>query len=139
MLFLLYINDMPRIAKNSTVDLFADDAKCSRKILNEQMSVVSCRNQYIIVEIQHRACPSPCVSIQKIWDVLLKAWVCKKFSLFLRAKKGCPSPCSRVMITGGRICCTSTTSFPPTLTEWYGRVVNLFNNESQANLIQRFV
>jgi hypothetical protein len=32
LLFLLYINDMPASCKNSSVALFADDAKCSRNI-----------------------------------------------------------------------------------------------------------
>ena len=34
LLFLLFINDMPDSAKNSILAMFADDAKCFRRIVN---------------------------------------------------------------------------------------------------------
>ena len=34
MLFLLFINDMPKVVSSSKLSLFADDAKCYRKVLS---------------------------------------------------------------------------------------------------------
>ena len=34
MLFVLFINDMPKVVSSSKLSLFADDAKCYRKVLS---------------------------------------------------------------------------------------------------------